>query len=133
MKLGDTYSQQFIITEHVYQGFIETFKDRNPLHVSEPFARLKGFPSVVMHGNILNGFISYFIGECLPEKNVMIYSQSIDYKKPVYLNDCITLNANISNVYESVNSIEIKFYFENQKQEKIAKGNILVGVNLKNK
>lgn len=130
MKKGDTYKHQFKVTEEVYKGFINVFADKNPMHTDEKFAKEKGFPSIVMHGNILNGFISYFIGECLPQKNVMIYSQSIDFKKPVFLNDELVLHAVIEDVFESVKSAEIKFYFENSTNVKVAKGTVLIGINL---
>ncbi|HXP49990.1 MAG TPA: MaoC/PaaZ C-terminal domain-containing protein [Bacteroidia bacterium] len=130
MKKGDKYIQQFKVTEEVYKGFLNVFKDKNPMHTDEQFAKSKGFKSVVMHGNILNGFLSYFIGECLPEKNVMIYSQSIDFKKPVFLNDSLIFRANIEDVFESVKTAEIKFDFQNSEGIKVAKGNIMIGVNL---
>ena len=130
MKKGDTYTYKFTVSPAVYNGFINLFNDRNPLHTQEDFAKSKGFSSVVMHGNILNGFISYFIGECLPEKNVMIYSQTINFKKPTYINDDLILHAQIEDVFESVKSAEIKFYFENNAKEKIAIGKVLIGINL---
>lgn len=130
MQQGDKYDQEFKITDDVYKGFMSVFKDRNPLHSDREFARSKGFLSEVMHGNILNGFISYFIGECLPEKNVMIYSQKIDFKNPVYLNDVLTLQAEIKAIYESVNTAEIVYYFENRDKVKVAKGMVLIGFNL---
>ncbi len=130
MKKGDTYKHQFKVTAEVYKGFINVFGDKNPMHTDEGFAKEKGFPSIVMHGNILNGFISYFIGECLPQKNVMIYSQSIDFKKPVFLNEELVLHAEIEDIFESVKSAEIKFYFENSANVKVAKGKVLIGTNL---
>jgi 3-hydroxybutyryl-CoA dehydratase len=130
MRKGDKYTHQFIVSPDVYKGFIDVFKDKNPMHTNEQFAKEKGFKSVVMHGNILNGFLSYFIGECLPDKNVMIYSQSIDFKKPVFLNDSLILHAQIEDIHEAVKSAEIKFYFENSLGEKVAKGAMLIGVNL---
>ncbi|HTA81780.1 MAG TPA: MaoC/PaaZ C-terminal domain-containing protein [Bacteroidia bacterium] len=130
MQKGDRYTHRFKITLEVYNGFIEVFKDKNLIHTDEHFAKEKGFKSIVMHGNILNGFLSYFIGECLPEKNVMIYSQSIDFKKPVFLNDSLTLYAHIEDIYESVKSAEIKFYFNNSDGVKVTTGKVLVGINL---
>lgn len=130
MKKGDTYTHQFNITEEVYNGFIHVFADKNPLHTNEQFAKEKGFNGRVMHGNILNGFLSYFVGECLPEKNVMIYSQSIDFKNPVYLNDKVSIHAIVEDIHESVKTAEIKFSFENNKGIKVAKGTILIGINL---
>ena len=66
------YEVPFIVSENIYKGFIQLFNDKNPLHVNDVFAIEKGFKEKVMHGNILNGFLSYFIGECLPVKNVVI-------------------------------------------------------------
>jgi 3-hydroxybutyryl-CoA dehydratase len=128
MQQGDKYTYVFELTPDVYNGFIATFKDMNPLHTDKQFAISKGFKSEVMHGNILNGFISYFIGECLPEKNVMIYSQKIDFKHPVYLHDKLTLQAKIKDIHESVHTAEIEYYFENRENVKVAKGSVLIGL-----
>jgi len=83
-KITDNYYHQFIITQEVYQQFQLCSNDRNPLHTNEDFAKSKGFTDKVMYGNILNAFVSFFIGECLPTKNVIIHSQEIAFKNPVY-------------------------------------------------
>ncbi len=127
-KEGDTYLQTFSVSEHVYAGFVQLFKDKNPLHTDTQFAISKGFEGIVIHGNILNGFISYFIGECLPEKNVIIHSQEINYKNPVYLNTSLQFNAKVSGVFESVRTVEFKFTFTSSNQKVVAKGKIQIGV-----
>jgi len=128
MNKGDVFTCSFNVSHDIYKGFIETFNDRNPLHTDEKFAVGKGFKEMVMHGNILNGFLSYFIGECLPSKNVLIQTQEIKYLKPVYMYDQLTLCAEIEDVYESVNTIDFKYYFENQDKLKVAKGKIQIGL-----
>jgi 3-hydroxybutyryl-CoA dehydratase len=128
MKTGDNFTTHFLITEDIYEGFIQLFNDKNPLHTNEQFAIDKGFKGKVMHGNILNGFLSYFIGEWLPEKNVIIHSQEIQYKNPVYLNDELQFSANISGIYQSVNVIEFKFTFKNSESKTVAKGKIQIGI-----
>ena len=128
MNLNDTYSKSFIVTEDIYNGFIGIFNDHNILHTNEEYAKEKGFKSKVMHGNILNGFISYFIGECLPKKEVIIHSQEIQFKNPVYLNDELNFNAKIVGIYESVNAIEFKYTFQNQLSKTVAKGKIQIGI-----
>ena len=81
-----------------------------------------------MHGNILNGFLSYFIGECLPKKDVIIHSQEIQFKNPVYLNDELQFKATILDVYESVNTVEFKYEFRNVETKVVAKGKIQIGI-----
>jgi acyl dehydratase len=125
---GNEYREVFSLTEDVYKAFQACSRDMNPLHTDEVFAKNKGFRSKVMYGNILNVFLSYFIGEGLPTKDVIIHSQEINYKKPVYLNDTLALKAMVSEIHESVNAVVFKFSFSNQLSEIVAKGNIQIGV-----
>ena len=116
------------MTPGVYEGFIAISQDRNPLHTDTEFAQSKGFTGKVMHGNILNSFVSYFVGECLPVKNVIIHSQNIAFSLPVYLNDELAFHAEVAGVYESVNKYEFKFCFKNADGKKVAKGNVQIGL-----
>ena len=127
-KVDDTFAAQFIVSNEIYNGFIEIFNDKNPLHTNHQFATSKGFQSVVIHGNILNGFLSYFIGECLPTKDVIIHSQEIQFKNAVYLNDKLDFNAKITGVYESVKAVEFKFDFKNFDGKTVAKGKFQIGI-----
>jgi 3-hydroxybutyryl-CoA dehydratase len=128
MNKGDVFTSSFKVNSEIYNGFISLFKDKNPLHTNSEYAVDKGFSDKVMHGNILNGFLSYFIGECLPSKDVVIQTQEIKYLKPVYLNDQILLHAEIDEVYDSVNTIDFKYFFENQHKVKVARGKIQIGL-----
>ncbi len=76
----------------------------------------------ILSKDIYDGFISYFIGEELPVKEIVILSQDIKFKNPVYLNDILQLNVSVFEIYESVNVINFKFKFINQKNITAAKG-----------
>jgi 3-hydroxybutyryl-CoA dehydratase len=127
-KLKEIFEKNFAVSDDIYNGFIHLFNDRNPLHTNSEFAAKKGFSGKVMHGNILNGFISYFIGECLPSKDVIIHSQEIKFLNPVYLNDQLSFVAEVTGVYESVNAVEFKFNFKNAGSKIVAKGKIQIGL-----
>jgi acyl dehydratase len=128
-KEGQIYKQTFTVTLEVYDSFQTCSQDRNPLHTDKTFAQSKGYPDRVMHGNILNAFISYFIGECLETKNVMIQSQSINFRNPVFLNDKLTFTSEIYGVHESVNTVEFKFTFANRQDGiVVANGKISISV-----
>ena len=84
-----------------------------------------------MYGNILNAFISHFVGKLLPYREVMIQSQDINFHKPVYLNDDIQLEAGIDTVSEAVNIINYKLKFKRlggAKNELVAKGHVQIGL-----
>jgi 3-hydroxybutyryl-CoA dehydratase len=128
MKVGDSFARDFHLTREIQLGFIELFGDRNPLHVDGDFARGKGFASEVMHGNILGGFLSYFIGECLPIKNVIIHSEKIKFLNPVYRGERLELKAVVRDVFESVAVVELEFQFRNAQSDTVAKGLVSIGV-----
>ena len=125
---NDKFEESFVVSKNTHQNFIQLSKDKNPLHINEAFASSKGFKGIVMHGNILNAFLSYFIGECLPTKDVIIHSQDIQFKNPVYLDDKLNFTASVSGVFESVNAVEFKYYFRNSQLKVVAKGKIQIGI-----
>lgn len=120
------------VTPEVYYSFQRCSNDYNPLHTDEAFAERKGFDGRVMYGNILNAFVSHFVGMLLPCREVMIQTQDINYHKPVYLNDVIQLEAGIDTVSEAVNIINYKLKFrrikEGAKPELVAKGHVQIGL-----
>ena len=119
------------VTPEVYYSFQRMSNDYNPLHTDEAFAKQKGFLGRVMYGNILNAFISHFVGMLLPTREIIIQSQDINYHRPVFLNDEIQLEAKIDNVSEAVSIINYKFKFSkigSGKAEIIAKGHVQVGL-----
>lgn len=125
-KLGETFNFEFKLSKDVYDGFVKIFEDKNPMHVDLEFAQKHGYSQVVMHGNILNGFISHFIGEQLPLKEIVILSQNIQFNNPVFLYDILQFHATISEIYDSVNVVNFKFKFTNQKNITVAKGKIQI-------
>ena len=127
MHVGDLFIEKFAITQEVYDSFKMTFKDFNLLHTDDAYAKTKGFREKVMHGNILCGFLSSFVGEFLPVKNTIIHSTEIVYKKPCYLNDVVHLEASLIEAYESVEVYLFKFKFTVQ-DELRASGKLQIGI-----
>ena len=128
MNKGDAFRQSYHVSASVLEQFMVLFNDRNLLHTSDAYALRKGFPGRIMHGTILNGFLSHFIGECLPLKNVMIQQQEIKYHHPVFINDQLELIAEVLDYFDAVRVFEIKFRFLNQQNIKIASGKIQIGL-----
>ena len=122
------YQHKFVVTQAVYDGFQQFSGDFNPLHTNQDFAKGKGFPQCVMYGNILNGFVSYFIGMLLPTQEVIIHSQDIMFKNPVFLNDELDFTANVEDISEVVNTVIFKYAFRNSAGKLVARGHVQIGV-----
>lgn len=130
-RLSSQLTHVYRITPETYYSFQRCSNDYNPLHTDEAFAQSKGFQGCVMYGNILNAFISHFVGMLLPTRSVMILSQSMSFHKPVFMNDEITLQASVDTVSESTNLIDykLKFYRTGEAgRQLVAKGHVQVGL-----
>jgi 3-hydroxybutyryl-CoA dehydratase len=128
VRAGDRFVESFEITPELHSGFIALFGDRHPLHTDSNYAMSLGFRSVVVHGNILCGFLSHFVGECFPEPDVMILSQNVKFPQPVYLNDRLRLDVEVLDVHDSVNVVEIECKFSNDAGKLVASARMNLGL-----
>ena len=119
------------VSQEVYDAFQKCSSDMNPLHTDKDFAKRKGFPECVMYGNILNAFVSHFVGMALPSPDVMIQTQDIQFRKPVWLGNEITIKASPDTVSDAVQIVnfKLKFYRTNvEKSEPVATGHVQIGM-----
>lgn len=96
ITVGMREAHDYVITPEVYQGFLDTFHDHSPVHVDEGFAKGQGFLGRVMHGTILNGFVSHFIGMHFPGRFSLLLSVDLRFSNPSYLGDSIHLETAVS-------------------------------------
>ncbi len=120
--IGMKFELAFTVDSKIHQGFIDTFNDKNPIHLSDGFAESVGYKGKVMHGNILNGFISYFVGESQKESHLTLITQSIRYKNPVYLNNVLKLKVQVKDLSEAGRMYLFVFEFENENLQIVADG-----------
>lgn len=120
---------RYKVTEEVYKAFQIVSGDMNPLHTDANFALSKGMPDKVMYGNILNAFVSHFVGMQLPSPDVIILAQDINYHQPVYLSDEIVLDAKVDEYSEAVKMVSYKLVFYkvlDDSKQKVAKGHVQI-------
>ena len=127
MQQGDKFLIKYPVTDELFWGFRNTFKQENPFHTDDEISRSKGYKAKIMPGNLLNGLISNFVGEHLPFKNSLFHALSIKFLYPVYLYDHLEFSAEVVNYSEAVDVYEIKGFFQNQDNKKVAKFTIEIG------
>jgi 3-hydroxybutyryl-CoA dehydratase len=111
LVLGTRFRKQYVIDEDVYRRFLDLFGDASPLHVDDQLARSCGFSAKLMHGAILNGFISDFVGMNFPGKRTLELGVDIHFVKPTYLNDVLELEATVKERLESRRVAVLQFRF----------------------
>jgi acyl dehydratase len=111
---GMVRERQYVLTHTVYENFLCTFEDRSPIHVDADYARACGFADTVMHGAILNGFASHFVGMVFPGANSLLLSMELHFSQPSYLGDTLLLHAKVSQKLDARQVIVLHIAFHNQ-------------------
>jgi 3-hydroxybutyryl-CoA dehydratase len=125
LALGTRFRKQYVIGEEVYRGFLDLFGDASPLHVDDQVARSCGFSAKLMHGAILNGFISDFVGMNFPGKRTLELGVEIHFVKPTYMNDVLELEATVKERLESRQVVVLQFRFQRE-ATMVANGRVTV-------
>jgi 3-hydroxybutyryl-CoA dehydratase len=117
---GQEFHGEYQITAEVYRCFLAAFNDGNPLHVDEEYARSQGFAGRVMHGGILSGFVSHFIGMEFPGRRALLLSCDMHFLTPSYLGDQIRITARVSQKVESQRALVLVLMLSNTTQSTCA-------------
>jgi 3-hydroxybutyryl-CoA dehydratase len=122
-------SHRYAISQDIYEHFLAAYHDTNPLHTDGEFARRHGFADRVMHGMILQGFISHFVGVHFPGGRSLLQSVSTQFKAPCHLGDEILIEATVTQVAEAVKVIIMEMVLTNVTQGRVAaKSKVQVGL-----
>ena len=73
-------------------------------------------------------FFSTLGGVYLPGKNCLIHSVEVNFKKPVFIGDRLTILGEVTELNEMFRRAVIKVTITNQKNEKVSRGILKVGV-----
>ncbi|RMZ50141.1 MaoC family dehydratase [Flavobacteriaceae bacterium PRS1] len=90
-NVGNEFSKSFTITEDMVVGFAQVSKDKNPVHLDEEYANKTIFKKRIAHGMLLGGLISSILGNDFPGNGTIYLNQNMSFKKPVYLEDKVTI------------------------------------------
>jgi acyl dehydratase len=126
---GMAAEREYVIEPSVYDRYLDLFPDRSPVHVDEAYARANGFAGIVMHGAILNGFLSHFVGMHFPGRRSLELSVDIRYLRPSYVGDRVRLQARVSQKLESRRVVVMDLVYRNETQGTIvARGRVQVAI-----
>lgn len=114
IQVGAKHTEKYQLTQGVYEHFLALSQDWNPIHISDDEAKKRGFPAKVMHGGILHGFLSHFVGMCFPGRQSLLLKTDLRYANPCFLEDRLVLEAVVSQKTEAAKALmlDLKFHRE---------------------
>ncbi|MBI4788549.1 MAG: MaoC family dehydratase [Chloroflexi bacterium] len=125
-SIGQKASFSKTITEQDVATFAELSGDHNPVHLDENYAKGTRFGARIAHGAFSVAVISTVLGMQLPGPGTVYMSQTLKFVKPVYFDDTITANVEITALRADKGIITLKTECANQRGEKIAEGEAVV-------
>jgi 3-oxoacyl-[acyl-carrier protein] reductase len=121
-KVGDSDFIEFEMTRDLVSRFADLTGDLNPLHIDRDFAKRTGFGRPVAHGMISGAMISTLIGMKIPGSGALWTSQTIEFLRPVFIGDKITIRGTVSHVSVATSSLTIEVNATNQRGDDILSG-----------
>ena len=99
--------------------------DLNPVHVDEEYAKKTKFKRRIAHGLLTASYICMPLGMYLPGPGTIQISQFLEFLKPVYIGDTITVNLEVTEILEK-GRIKIRTLLKNQDGEIVLDGFAIV-------
>lgn len=118
--------QRACIEKHVTQAdldhFIAITGDTNPLHCDDDFARATFFGERIAHGMLSASLFSTLVGCHLPGVGAIYRSQTLEFLRPVHLNDTLSAWIEVTGVDAERERIELRSWIDNQRGECVLRG-----------
>lgn len=98
IEVGMSASYSQTISEADVKQFAGFSGDRNPVHLDEIYAENSRFKKRIAHGMISSSFFSALFGTKLPGEGCVYVSQSLRFRKPVYIDDTVVATVVVSEI-----------------------------------
>lgn len=96
MRTGDTASVTKTVSESDVTLYAAISLDTNPAHFDDDFAASGPFGRRVAHGMLTAGLISACLGTRLPGPGTIYLSQSLSFRRPVFIGDRVTATVTVT-------------------------------------
>ena len=99
IELGMHASLENTVAESDIQSFAEITGDHNPVHLDEVYAANTTFKGRISHGMLTAGYISAVFGMCLPGPGAIYVTQTLNFRRPVWIDDRITTTVKVAELF----------------------------------
>ena len=98
IKIGMEVSYTQTITDTDIKMFAGISGDRNPIHVDNNYAENSRYKKRIVHGMLTASFFSALFGTKIPGEGCLYVSQSLKFKRPVYIGDTVKASVIVTKV-----------------------------------
>lgn len=98
IEIGVCVSYSQTITDADIKAFAGISGDRNPVHLDENYAQNSKFKKRIAHGMMTASYFSALFGTKIPGEGCVYTYQSLNFKRPVYINDTVEATVTVTEV-----------------------------------
>jgi 3-hydroxybutyryl-CoA dehydratase len=98
LAIGMEASYSQTVTDADIKAFAGISGDNNPIHMSDEHAEQSRFKKRIAHGLISASYFSALFGTKIPGPGCVYVSQTLSFKKPVYIDDTVTATVTIKKI-----------------------------------
>jgi 3-hydroxybutyryl-CoA dehydratase len=98
IQIGMEVSYTQTITDSNIKEFANVSGDKNPIHLSEEYAQNSRYKKRIAHGLMSASYFSALFGTKIPGEGCVYVSQSLQFKRPVYLGDTVIATVSVKNI-----------------------------------
>jgi 3-hydroxybutyryl-CoA dehydratase len=126
MSVGDVHTSEHPVTDAMIRSFAAATGDHNPLHLDEDFAATTMFGRRIAHGMLTAGILSGVLGTEFPGTGTIYLSQSLQFRRPVFIGDVITVRLEVLETVPEKNRVRLGTTCTNQDGKDVLVGEAVV-------
>jgi 3-hydroxybutyryl-CoA dehydratase len=108
LAIGMRETHLKIVSNEDVIGFAELSGDRNPIHLSDHYARKTRFGVRIVHGLYTASLISAVIGTRLPGPGAIYISQTLNFRGPVRIGDAVAISVEVVELVEKGRRVRLR-------------------------
>lgn len=100
--------------------------DFNPIHLDPEYAAKTQFGKQIVHGMLVSSLFSGLLGQHLPGEGTIYLSQTLTFKKPVFIEQDITASVEVVEIREDKPIITLRALCTDANQKELVSGESIV-------
>lgn len=122
LQIGQQAEYRKTVTAQDILLFAVVSGDANPVHLDEDFAKGTVFKERIAHGMLTGSLVSAALAMRLPGPGSIYVSQSLRFRRPVRIDDTLTVQLTISEKRDDKKLVTLDCKIVNQNGEAVASG-----------
>lgn len=122
LEVGQTESFTKTMSESDVYMFAGVSGDLNPAHTNEEACKKTMFKTRICHGMLVGSLISTVFGMQLPGPGSIFMENNLKFKRPVFINDTITAEVEVSEILLEKNIVKFVTRCINQNGDIVIEG-----------